>query len=152
MQPFGKGTLETGTKLIDTVKEHKRNAWEEVFTSTDLTHNSRKALQTIRKLSNDKTSTHPPCLVNAHQVAHELLVNGRGTMPTKPKRPVLRTVEGIPSLVSAFSEEEYRKRYSGTQVQQGSRHRRRPGGATKEPRTQSSQVVANNAQQMPHRE
>ena len=30
-------------------------------------------------------------------------------MPTKPKRPVLPTVEGIPSLVSAFSEEEYRK-------------------------------------------
>ena len=30
-------------------------------------------------------------------------------MPTKPKRPVLPTVEGIPSLVSAFSEEEYIK-------------------------------------------
>ena len=30
-------------------------------------------------------------------------------MPTKPKRPVLTTVEGIPSVVSAFSEEEYRK-------------------------------------------
>ena len=44
------------------------------------------------------------------------------------------------------------KRYSGTLVQQGSRHRRRTGGATKEPRTQSSQVVANNAQQMPHRD
>ena len=30
-------------------------------------------------------------------------------MSTKPKHPVLPTVEGIPSLVSAFSEEEYRK-------------------------------------------
>ena len=30
-------------------------------------------------------------------------------MPAKPKRPVLPTVEGIPSVVSAFSEEEYRK-------------------------------------------
>ena len=30
-------------------------------------------------------------------------------MPTKPKRPVLPTVEGIPSLVSAFGEEEYGK-------------------------------------------
>ena len=29
-------------------------------------------------------------------------------MPTKPKRPVLPTVEGLPSVVSAFSE-EYRK-------------------------------------------
>ena len=30
-------------------------------------------------------------------------------MPTKSKRPVLPTVEGIPSFVSAFSDEEYRK-------------------------------------------
>ena len=91
------------------MKEQKRKKWEEVITSTDLTHNSRKAWQTIRKLSNDPTSTNPPCLVNVNQVAHQLLVNGRGTMPTKPKRPVLPTVEGIPSVVSAFSEEEYRK-------------------------------------------
>ena len=56
-----------------------------------------------------------------------------------------RTVEGKPSLVSAFSEVEYRKRYISTQEPQGSRHRRHAGGATKEPRTQSTQVVAHNA-------
>ena len=38
-----------------------------------------------------------------------LLVNGQGTMPTKPKCPALPTVEGKPSLMSAFSEEEFRK-------------------------------------------
>ena len=107
--PFGEGTLETGTKLIDTMIEQKMNKWEEVITSTDLTHNSRKAWQTIRKLPSDPTSTNPPCLVHANQVAHQLLVNGRGTMATKPKHPVLPTVEGIPSLASAFSEAEYRK-------------------------------------------
>ena len=48
-------------------------------------------------------------LVNSNQVAQHLLVNGQGTMPTKPKCPALPTVEGKPSLVSAFSEEEYRK-------------------------------------------
>ena len=37
------------------------------------------------------------------------LVNGQGTMPTNPKCTALPTVEGKPSLVSAFSEEEYRK-------------------------------------------
>ena len=30
-------------------------------------------------------------------------------MPTKLKRPVIPTVEGIPYLVSALTEEEYRK-------------------------------------------
>ena len=90
--PFGEGTLETVTKLIATMKEEKSNKWEEVITSTDLTQNSRKAWQTLKKLSNDPTPTHPPCPVNANQVAHQLLVNGRGTMPTKPKRPVLPIV------------------------------------------------------------
>ena len=54
-----------------------------------MTHNSRKAWKTINKLSNDQTSPNPTCLVTANQVAHQLLVNGRGTMPSKPKRPVL---------------------------------------------------------------
>ena len=107
--PFAKGTMDTGNKLIDTMKEEKKKRWEEVHTSIDLTHNSRKAWQTMKKLSNDPTSPNPLCLVNFNQVAHHLLVNGQGTMPTKPKCPALPTVEGNPSLVSAFSEEEYRK-------------------------------------------
>ena len=41
--PFAEGTLETGDKLIDTMKEEKKKRWEEVITSIDLTHNSRKA-------------------------------------------------------------------------------------------------------------
>ena len=107
--PFAEGTLETGNKLIDTMKEERKKRWEEVITSIDLTHNSRKACQTIKKLSNNPTSPNPPCLVKSNQVAHHLLVNGQVMMPTKPKCPALPTVERKPSLVSAFSEEEYRK-------------------------------------------
>ena len=107
--PFAEVTLETGNKLIDTMKEEKKKRCEEVITSIGLTHNSRKAWQTIKKLSNDPTSPNPPCLVNSNQVTHHMLVNGHGMMPTMPKCPALPTVEGKPSLVSAFSEEEYRK-------------------------------------------
>ena len=75
-----------------------------------MTHSSRKAWNTIRKLSNDPTTSNPPCLVNANQVAHRPLVNGRGTMSSKPKRPVLPpATEGDYSVVYPFSEEEYRK-------------------------------------------
>ena len=82
---------------------------EEVITSTNMTHNSRKAWKTIRKLSNDPTTSNPPCLVSANQVAHQLLVNGRGTMPSKPKRHVLTpAIEGYYSMVYPFSDEEYR--------------------------------------------
>ena len=75
-----------------------------------MTHNSCKAWTTIRKLSNDPTTSNPPCLVSANQVAHQLLVNGRGTMPSKPKHPILPpATEGDYSMVYPFSEEEYRK-------------------------------------------
>ena len=75
-----------------------------------MTHNSRKAWKTIRKLSNDPTTSNPPCLVSANQVAHQLLVNGRGTMPSKPKRSVLPpSTEVDYSIVYLFSEGEYNK-------------------------------------------
>ena len=75
-----------------------------------MTHNSRKAWKTINRLSNDPTSSNPPCLVTSNQVAHQLVVNGRGTMPSKPKRPVLsRATEGDTSKVYPFSKGEYNK-------------------------------------------
>ena len=75
-----------------------------------MTHNSRKAWKTINKISNDPTSSNPPCLVTANQVSHQLLVNGRGIMPSKPKRPVLPpATEGDTSKVYPFSEGEYNK-------------------------------------------
>ena len=74
-----------------------------------MTHNIRNAWKTIRKLSNDPTTSNPACLVSANQVAHQLLVNGRGTMPSKSKHPVLPpATEGDYSMVYPFSEEEYR--------------------------------------------
>ena len=64
----------------------------------------------IRKLSNEPTTSHPPCPVSVNQVAHQLLVNSRGTMPSKPKCPVLPpATEGDYSMAYLLSEEEYRK-------------------------------------------
>ena len=69
IDPFGEKTIDTGNTLIDKMKdEKKKKRVEEVITSTDLTHNSRRAWQTIRKLSNHPTTPNPPCLVNAHYV------------------------------------------------------------------------------------
>ena len=101
--------MESGNALLDSMIEEKKSRWEEVITSTNMTHNSRLAWKTIRMLSNDPTSSSPPCLVNANQVAHQLLVNGRGNMPSKPKRPVMPETEAGTSMVSPFSENEYRK-------------------------------------------
>ena len=85
--PFDNTTLDTGDELISKMAAENKGRWEEMITSTDLTGNSRKAWQTIRRISNDPTASKPP--VTANQVAHQLLVNGRGEMPTKPKCPKL---------------------------------------------------------------
>ena len=92
---FGEGTLETGTKLIDTMKEQKKNKCQGVITSTDLTHNSRKAWQTIRKLSNEPTSTNPPCQRKPSRTPDALQWPRNNA--NKAKAPVSPTVEGIPS-------------------------------------------------------
>ena len=71
-------------------------------------HNSRKAWRIIKIFPNDPTSLIASCLVSANQFAQQLLINSRGTMSNKPKRPVLSpTAEE--SLVYPFSEEEYRR-------------------------------------------
>ena len=108
--PFDNRTMESGNLLLEKMTEEKRNIWEEVIKSTNMTHNSRKAWKTINNLSNDPTSSNPPCLVIANQVAHQLLVNCRGIMPSKPKRPVLPpATEGDILKVYRFSEGEYSK-------------------------------------------
>ena len=51
-----------------------------------------------------------PWIVNANQVAHQLLINGHGSMPTKSKLPILSpTQEGTQTMAHPFSEEEYKK-------------------------------------------
>ena len=63
--PFDDGTMEFGNALLDSMIEEKKRRWEEVITSTNMTHNSRQAWKTIRMLSNDPTSSSPPCLVDS---------------------------------------------------------------------------------------
>ena len=91
---------------MNNMKEEKKKRWEEVITSTNMTHTSRKAWKIINHLSNDPTSTTAPCLVSANQVAHQLLIKSRGMMSYKPEPPVLSpTAEE--SMIYPFSEEEY---------------------------------------------
>ena len=40
---LGHGTIDAGIKLIELMAEKKKERWEEMITSIDLTHNSRKA-------------------------------------------------------------------------------------------------------------
>ena len=108
--PFDSTTLDTGNEMISKMTAENKRRWEEMITSTDMTGNSWKAWQTIKNIYNDPTTSKPPCLVTTNQVAHQLLVNGLGEMPTKHRCPKLSLIsEDDSSLVFHFTEEEYKK-------------------------------------------
>ena len=76
--PFNEDTVRVGDALLDEISEAQRSKWKEMIESTDFTHSSRKAWKTINKLTKDYTEPQQQCKVTADQVAHRLLLNGKG--------------------------------------------------------------------------
>ena len=109
--PFDNRTMESGNLLLDKMTEEKRKIWEEVITSTNMTHNSRKAWKTINKLSNDPTSSNPPCLVTANQVAHPAPRQWQRYHAIQAEADLYypQQQKEIPHKVYPFSEGEYNK-------------------------------------------
>ena len=66
----------TATALLHKLDEVRRARWTEVVESVDFTHSSRKAWQTINKLTG-RSMTHSRCPVTANVIASQLLNNGR---------------------------------------------------------------------------
>ena len=75
--------------------------------STDFTNCSRKAWKTINKLTKDYTEPQQQCKVTADQVAHQLLLNGKGNklhVPRREKMPRQTVTES--KLTSLFLMED----------------------------------------------
>lgn len=108
--PFSSETINLGEELLQILSENRRNKWIDTVTNVDLTHNSKKAWSTIRKLTSDPPAAAEPSPVTANQVSHQLLLNGKPPkkLPKLPKtRPptketrafsVTDVVTGIKSL------------------------------------------------------
>ena len=76
--PYNEDTVRVGDALLDDISEAHRSKWKEMIESTDFTHSSRKAWKTINKLTKDYTAPQQQSKVTADQVAHQLLLNGKG--------------------------------------------------------------------------
>ena len=67
--------------LIKRLDEKRQERWTETVESIDFTHSSRKAWQTINRLSGRTASKPDKCPVSAKTIASQLLQNGRFTNP-----------------------------------------------------------------------
>ena len=75
--PFSDDTMNAGEMLMAAIAEERRKSWQELIEDVDMTHNSKKAWSTIKKINNDPKQAKVHSNVTANQVAHQLLLNGK---------------------------------------------------------------------------
>ena len=67
----------TATALLNVLDEKRRQRWNETVSSIDFTHSSRKAWQTLTRLTGRSTLQTGKCPVTANSIAAQLAQNGR---------------------------------------------------------------------------
>ena len=83
---FNSETTETGNRLSNEIVDAQQKKWQTLIESTYFTPSSRKAWKTISKLSKDYAQPQQQCKVTADQVAHQLLLNGKGNLTYRPSK------------------------------------------------------------------
>ena len=83
---FNSETTEIGNRLSDKIAEAQQKKWPTPVESTDFTHINRNAWKTINKVLKDYAQPQQQCKVTTDQVAHQLLLNGKGNCTHRPSK------------------------------------------------------------------
>ena len=75
--PFSENTITLGEDLTASITKEKSERWRELITNIDLTHNSKEAWTTIKKLNAERKPQSRIAAVTPNQVANQLLQNGK---------------------------------------------------------------------------
>ena len=119
--PFADSTITIGEELMSAISEERRKAWQTLIESTDMTHNSKKAWSTIRKLCDD------PCKPEA-ALQHHCEPSGTPT-PTQRKStgqatestPRSTAIPGRPGIHESIYCSGTRHRHQSTEERQSTR-------------------------------
>ena len=112
--PFSEETVQLGEELSKLLADERSERWKEVVTSIDMTHNSKKAWATIKRLNSEKPPQSRIAAVTPNQVANQLLLNGkpqnkiRGHNKTL-KRQMQQVVKESDHKFDKFTDEELNK-------------------------------------------
>ncbi|GFR81085.1 RNA-directed DNA polymerase from mobile element jockey-like [Elysia marginata] len=77
VDPFSEETIQLGEDLTTLLADDRSERWKELITSVDMTHNSKKAWATIKRLNSEKNVQTRVAAVTPNQVANQLLQNGK---------------------------------------------------------------------------
>ena len=103
-EDFADSTITLGDELMSAISEERRKAWQNLIESADMTHNSKKAWSTIRKLCDDpcnRSSTATPQRTKWHTNSY---LNGRA--PIRQVRLNRQRYPDDPGFTRAFTAEE----------------------------------------------
>ena len=89
--PFSDEIIQLGEDLILLLASERSERWKELITSTDMTHNSKKAWKIIKKLNSEKCTQARVAAVTPNQVANQLLQNGKPPNKEKGHQKRLKT-------------------------------------------------------------
>ncbi|KAK3892154.1 hypothetical protein Pcinc_003990 [Petrolisthes cinctipes] len=100
--PFALSTIELCETLLSSISEERKGRWQEVITSVDMTHNSKRAWQTLKKLNTEKNNKTRIAAVTPNEVAHQLLLNGK---PYNKERRYVDKMKEVMNQVMDTSDE-----------------------------------------------
>ena len=108
--PFAEESITAGEQLMASMTQERQRKWLDTIESTDMSRNSKKAWNLIRKPNNDPAiPKHQHYPHTANQVAHQLLVNGQTKRKKAPRAKFRKNgKQNIePNLTSPFAAQEF---------------------------------------------
>ena len=101
--PFDEETIRLGDTLMASIAVEKSERWHELISTTNMTHNSKKAWATIKKLNTERNVQTRVAAVTPNNVANQLIKNGK---PAHKERDNLKHIKNQMKIITMENENQ----------------------------------------------